>query len=304
MSNKQIFVDRVSATPNRRKIKIISQTADEIIADIEMADNPTESGTAINAEMLNNIQDIAYEALNQVTQKQGTIVQENGAYVNTFYADKKLDINQGLLNTNRIMITDENGKITPSNSLRIGNCQIYGETDNNGQNAVVIEYLDSGNKIYLNPSLFYQINQNILNNTNEINETIESFENLKNSKGYKTLLWSGSIGTNGYTFSIDASLAEYDVVLCCGSAWTNTSFTFLVGTTKLQPAYSGNYTSATINSGVTGCSVKGTSFFASVKIDNVNNTITYNNGYDNTGASNNAYLQRIYGIKFGGQNED
>ena len=88
MENKITFKNRISSTPNRRKLKIINQTADEILADIEMADNPTEEGTAINAEILNNIQDVAYEALNQVTNKQGSVVYENGDPVNTFDGDK------------------------------------------------------------------------------------------------------------------------------------------------------------------------------------------------------------------------
>ena len=164
MENKIEFKDRVSNTPNRRKIKIISQTADEIIADIEMADNPTESGTAINAEMLNNIQDIAYEALNQVTQKQGTIVQENGAYVNTFYADKKLDINQGASNANKVMTTDNSGNISPSDSIKLNDsiqlndCKIYVDNDSNGELSYVIEFVSTGKKIYINQSTYDKIN--------------------------------------------------------------------------------------------------------------------------------------------------
>lgn len=47
------FQNRVSSTPNRRRIKIISQTPTEIVANIEMDDNPTVVGTPISADVLN-----------------------------------------------------------------------------------------------------------------------------------------------------------------------------------------------------------------------------------------------------------
>ena len=50
------FKNREGSNLNRRKIKIISQTPTEIIADIERADNVTEEGTKINAEMFNNFE--------------------------------------------------------------------------------------------------------------------------------------------------------------------------------------------------------------------------------------------------------
>ena len=54
--------------PNRRRIKIVSQTADEIIADIEYADNATENGTPINAEKMNKIRTAVMTAENNSSQ--------------------------------------------------------------------------------------------------------------------------------------------------------------------------------------------------------------------------------------------
>ena len=157
MENKITIKNRISSTPNRRKLKIINQTADEILADIEMADNPTEEGTAINAEILNNIQDVAYEALNQVTNKQGSVVYENGDPVNTFDGDKKLNVDQGLTNASKVMITDSSGKIIASDNMQFNNCKIYQGTDNNGESSYVIEFLDSDKKVYINQTTYNRI---------------------------------------------------------------------------------------------------------------------------------------------------
>lgn len=50
------FIDRVSSKPNKKKITIISQTPNEIIATIERADEPTVEGTAITAQVFTNFQ--------------------------------------------------------------------------------------------------------------------------------------------------------------------------------------------------------------------------------------------------------
>ena len=50
------FKDRQGQNLNRKKIKIISQSPTEIIADIERYDTVTEEGTQINAEVLNTFQ--------------------------------------------------------------------------------------------------------------------------------------------------------------------------------------------------------------------------------------------------------
>ena len=109
----QVFTNRTGNNLNRRKIKIISQSADEIIADIELADEPDENseGTVFNAELMNSFKDTinvseekaieahnaanealtkANEALQQVVEKQGTKVFVGGEYKSTFDADSKV----------------------------------------------------------------------------------------------------------------------------------------------------------------------------------------------------------------------
>ena len=51
-----VYTNRVSAHPNRRKLKKISETASEMIVDIEYADDATSEGTKINADLLNSFE--------------------------------------------------------------------------------------------------------------------------------------------------------------------------------------------------------------------------------------------------------
>ena len=109
----QEFSDRKSQYPNRRKLKIITQTADEIIADIEYADTPSQDGTPINATILNQIakaavdagqkadgaqttadqaKDTADKAWNHVINEWGTKVEVAGDPVPVFDADLKVDV--------------------------------------------------------------------------------------------------------------------------------------------------------------------------------------------------------------------
>ena len=50
------FKDRVPTYPGRKSLRIISQTADTMLVDEVMADEPTEQGTLINKDLMDNIQ--------------------------------------------------------------------------------------------------------------------------------------------------------------------------------------------------------------------------------------------------------
>lgn len=52
------FKDRISKYPNRKRLKIISQSASEIVADVVNADSPQVEGTEINAKLLNQWQEV------------------------------------------------------------------------------------------------------------------------------------------------------------------------------------------------------------------------------------------------------
>jgi len=59
------FKDRQGSNLNRKRISIVSQTPNEIIADITRADTPTDEGTPINADTFNDFQQQIDSAKNQ-----------------------------------------------------------------------------------------------------------------------------------------------------------------------------------------------------------------------------------------------
>lgn len=140
------FKDRIAQYPNRRKLKIVTQTDNEIVADIELADEASQQGTPITAAVLNEMNNeinankvnsttalstaneakaLAEEAKNSVLQDEGTKVLVGGVSQPSWDADSKLDKNQGTINANKTMIVGTNGEITPSNYIYIGNIKVY-----------------------------------------------------------------------------------------------------------------------------------------------------------------------------------
>ena len=73
------FFDREGQNLNRRKLKIVSQTPDEIIVDIERCDTSTVDGTPLNATTLNNKFDEIESAL--TAHEFGSVVKVNNAKV-------------------------------------------------------------------------------------------------------------------------------------------------------------------------------------------------------------------------------
>lgn len=73
------FTNRIANHINRRRIKVISQTPTEIIADIERADeNVTNQGTLINAQTFLDMQAEIQSALDTVSNGIGTFTFVNG----------------------------------------------------------------------------------------------------------------------------------------------------------------------------------------------------------------------------------
>lgn len=100
-------------------------------------------GLAEGARIISNeAKEIAEEALEQVVEKQGTKVYEHGELVSAFNADKKLSTVQGETNSNKILVTDENGVVEPSNIIPLGNgIKLYTEVDENNDVLLIFETL-------------------------------------------------------------------------------------------------------------------------------------------------------------------
>lgn len=93
------FENRIANHINRRKIKIISQTPTEIIADIERADeNVTNQGTLINAQTFLDMQAEIQSALDTVSNGIGTFTFVNGQKQTRvdFTSDPQAQINDKL----------------------------------------------------------------------------------------------------------------------------------------------------------------------------------------------------------------
>ena len=78
-----IFTDRTGTNLNRKRIKIISQTPTEILADIERADTVTQEGTKLDASVFNTFQSSINQALevsnNALTQSSSALSSANQA---------------------------------------------------------------------------------------------------------------------------------------------------------------------------------------------------------------------------------
>ena len=79
------FLDRVSTYPGRKKIKIVSQTADTILADVEFADEPSVEGTPINATVMSRFQQGIVDA-NTMEKEFFDLVIENFGDVKNIFA--------------------------------------------------------------------------------------------------------------------------------------------------------------------------------------------------------------------------
>lgn len=114
MYQRQVFKDRDVTNPNKRRITVLEQNANEIIANIEpVAEEVIEEGTPFNADLMEKFQDSiikseadsaealeianqakakSQEAFDHVVAIQGTKITEDGAFVASFDADKKLNV--------------------------------------------------------------------------------------------------------------------------------------------------------------------------------------------------------------------
>lgn len=189
MSNNQMFVDRVSDTPNRRKIKIISQTADEIIADIEMADNATVEGTPITASKMNEWDEIISTAKTK----------SDTAYTNA--NDSKTDSSTALLNSTTAL-NQANFALQKSEEAK---------TKANEALSQVVE--KQGTKVYVNDECVSMFNSDIKADKIYVDNIKNNLENSINAKAdnnnvSQTILASKVEAETGIFTNIDSNISS------------------------------------------------------------------------------------------------
>lgn len=216
------FIDREGENLNRKKLKIVSQTANEIIADIEHADNVTVEGTPINAAAMNSLKGTidsananataaltkaneAYSKADEAAQGNGTVVRINGVISGelNYIANPQTQINNIINNTTKL--TNESGGFAAGyNSSAIAN-----------------------NAVQLGTGV-----NNIENTMQYMNNKIADSDGQVYSKGVKTInrndftwkvIWTGST-TSGTAFNISSVFTTYpdatEILMVAGNGGT------------------------------------------------------------------------------------
>ena len=230
------FTNRESQFPNRRIIKIISQTPNEIIADIERDEgNVSNNGTKINAEQFQNIETKLNNLQTQVTNKQGTIVKINEVSQENinFESDPQTQINNIFNNLSKIKnsyggfsagqnsnatygVAVGNGANTSSgvsigNNARAGNGVAVGVSAKTGdgfaggyqaktvnENGVVIDAIQLGTGTNTQEKTLQVYNDNIYNaNSHTLNVQSASINSVNAQLGNISEIQTNSINLDG-----------------------------------------------------------------------------------------------------------
>jgi len=114
------FKNRQSLYPNRRLIKIIHKSNDEILADIVRADESSESGTEINAEVFDNFQKKINKACSNASQALATAGESSN-----------LNVLEGQTKFNKNLNTNSEGEVCLRDYVIIGeNIKVFKGSEN------------------------------------------------------------------------------------------------------------------------------------------------------------------------------
>lgn len=80
------FEDRIPTHPGRKKLTIVSQTADTMIVDETLADAPTQEGTKINANVMTKLQQGIIDA---IAKSDNAVTTANNATQTASFAEEK-----------------------------------------------------------------------------------------------------------------------------------------------------------------------------------------------------------------------
>ena len=120
------FKDRVSTHPGRKQLTIISQTADTMVVDEVFADEPTEEGTAINADVMTKFQQGIVDANNKSDEAVRIANQANGT------ASSANTKSQTALSNSATALSNSQQAVTDSSFARAKALEVEGKLADRG----------------------------------------------------------------------------------------------------------------------------------------------------------------------------
>lgn len=208
------FENRQGTNLNRKKIKIVSQTANEIIADIERADNATVEGTPIDAGVFNAFQSEINSANTNASSALSAATQASTDASNALTAattasdNSSLAVQQSSLalqTANRV----ENSLADRGASIKIGGvAQIEVEFDENPQTQLnnKVNTSDLVNLVYPVGSIYISVNAT--NPANFLGGTWEAFAEGRTLIGVGSSDQNFALGSMGGESSHTLTAAE------------------------------------------------------------------------------------------------
>ena len=225
------FKDRQGQNLNRKKIKIISQTPTEIIADIERYDTVTEEGTLINAEVFNKFQTQINQANNEASSALSTV---NDANNNSDEAKK--NANEALTKAKTALLNSEtalNKATQVENALADRGATIYV-----GNEAKTSINFDADPQTQLNTKL--SKNFSILTSKQNISDT-DSFviQDINTQQNFNVTLAAIKSALLSSSFPLGAiymSVNSTNPGELFGGVWEALENKFLLGASSSYPA--------------------------------------------------------------------
>ncbi len=129
MPNSNLFQNRSGTNLNRRKLTIISQSANEMIVDMERADNVQtgNEGTTLNADVMNALDDRITAAENNSSTALSTANAANtkALYVESQLADRGATIKfNGVTQTEVNFLSDPQTQIDTKTNVKVNNAHV------------------------------------------------------------------------------------------------------------------------------------------------------------------------------------
>lgn len=245
-----LFEDRIVDNPNRKKIKIIDRINDEIIADIDYANQPRQEGTIVKASYMNYIKELILDGYEKsvdaikIANEAKNIT--NGAPP-TFDPSTKVECDASNLDADKIKLwqeklnisgltTDLNNKADSDNPVQTIIAHLLSATNGNFTN------INGVNISSLFGSIYAQENITTLNSVNGCQYGYSIiFRQLNNGYRYQLAFGRTSSGSGSRTVTYPTafkSTSDYVAIsLMVRSKSTNYGWGYMTGKTATNSTF-------------------------------------------------------------------